>query len=54
MKYAMCNIHINDNYSKYFVSNDSNFILFYSEFTYDLLYDRTPTDVIYRFLVTSQ
>ena len=30
MKYVMCNIHIKDYYSKYFVYNYSNFIMFYS------------------------
>ena len=49
MKYAMCNIHINDYYSKYFVFNDSNFILFHFDFTYNLLYDITSSDVIFRF-----
>ena len=39
MKYALCNIHINDFYSKYFVYDDSNFILFHCIFTYSLLYD---------------
>ena len=51
MKYAMCNVHINDNYSKYFVYNDSNFILFHCDFTCDLLYNITSADVI--FLVLS-
>ena len=35
MKYAMCNIHINYSYSKYFICNDSNFILFHCDFTYN-------------------
>ena len=38
MKYAMCNIQINDQYSKYFVYNDSGFILFPCDFTNELLY----------------
>ena len=48
-KYAMCNIHIKDYYSKYFVFNDSNFILFHCDFTFNLLYDITSADVIFRF-----
>ena len=39
MKHAMCYTHINDYYSKYFVNNDSNFIFFLCDFTYNLLYD---------------
>ena len=54
MKHAMCNIHINDNYSKYFVYNNSNIILFYSDFTNNSLYDIALVDVIFRFWVTSQ
>ena len=50
MKYAMCNIHINDYYSKYFVYNDSNFILFRCDFTLNLLYDIMLEDVNFRFL----
>ena len=49
IKYAMCDIHINDYYSKYFVSNDSNFILFHCDFIFNLLYDKTSADVILRF-----
>ena len=37
MKYGMCDININDIYSKYFVYNDSSFILFQCDFTYNLL-----------------
>ena len=29
MKYVMRNIHMKDDYSKYFMGNDSNFILFH-------------------------
>ena len=54
VKHAMCNIHINDNYSKYFVYNNSNIILFYSDFTNNSLYDIALVDVIFRFWVTSQ
>ena len=49
MKYAMCNLHINDKYSKYSVYNDSNFVLFCCDFTYNLLDDKTSADVIFRF-----
>ena len=45
----MFNIYIIDNYSKYFVYNDSNFIQFHCDFTYNLLYDKTSADVIFRF-----
>ena len=49
MKYAMCYIPINDYYSKYFVYNGSNFILFHCVFIYNSLYDITTADVIFRF-----
>ena len=51
MKYAMCNIHINDYYSKYFVYNDSNFILFHCDFTNNLglLFDITLATLFYGF-----
>lgn len=49
MKYAICNIHINDNYSKYFVYNYSSFTRFHWDITYDLLKDITSEDVIYGF-----
>ena len=50
----MCNIHIKDYYSKYFVFNYSNFILFHCDFTLNLLYDITSADAIFRFWVTPQ
>ena len=49
MKYVMCNIPIKDYYSKYFVYNYSNSIMFYCDFTYNLLYDIALADVIFRF-----
>ena len=55
MKCAICNIHFNDNFSKYFVYNDSNFILFYCDFTHNLLLGHIAlADVIFRFWVMSQ
>ena len=45
----MCNIHIKDYYSKYFVYNDSNFILFYCDFTHNLLYAIAMAEVIFKF-----
>ena len=39
MKYVMCNLHNNYYYFKYFVYNESNFILFHCDFSYNLLYD---------------
>ena len=48
MKYAMCNIHNNDHYSKYFICNEPSFILFQCDFTHCVV------EVIFRFLVTSQ
>ena len=47
MKYAMCNIHNNYHYYKYFIYNDLSFILFHCDFTYNLLYDTTLMDVIF-------
>ena len=54
IKYALCNIHIKDHFSKYFIYNDLWFILFHCDFTNNLLYDITLVDVIFRFWVTSQ
>ena len=50
MKHAMCNIHINDYYSKYFVYNGSNLFVFHCDFTYNLLYDRMLEDIIFSVL----
>ena len=47
IKNAMCNIHINDQYPKYFIYDDSSFILFYYDFIYNFLYDITSRDVIF-------
>ena len=47
MKDPLCNIHINDYYSKYFICNDSNFILLQFDLTYNLLLDITSADVIF-------
>ena len=54
MKFAMCNIHTNHYCSKYFLYNNSYFILFHCDFTYNLTYDIMSADVIFRFWVTSQ
>ena len=50
MKHALCIIHINDYYSNDLVLNDSNFILFRCDFTYNLLYDITSAEVIFSVL----
>ena len=49
MKYVMCNIHIKNYFSKYFVFKNLNFILFYCDFTNNLLYDIELADIIFRF-----
>ena len=36
IKYAMWNIHSNDNFSKYFIDNELSFILFHCDFTNNL------------------
>ena len=50
MKYVMCNIHINDYYSKYFFYNDSNFILFHCDFIYNTCHYITSAEVIFTVL----
>ena len=35
----MRNIYINDNFSKYFIYNDTSYILFHWDFTHYLVYD---------------
>ena len=49
VKYVLCNVHNNDNYSRYFIYNQSSFILFQCDFTYNLLYDIVSVDVIFGF-----
>ena len=49
MKYGMCNINIYDIFSKYFVYNDSSFILFQCDFTYNLLHNIMSVGVIFQF-----
>ena len=36
MRYTLYNLHISDNYSKYFIYNNSSLILFHCDFTYNL------------------
>ena len=48
MKYAMCNIHINVYYYKYIVYNGSKFMLIHCDFTYNIFYEITSADVIFR------
>ena len=49
VKYARSNIHIIDNYSKNFVYNETNFIMFHCDFINNFFYDLTSADVIFRF-----